>query len=258
MRPITLEIAVTTIDEAVSAVAAGADRLELGAALDIGGVTPSPGTFLAVRDALPQVSVCVLLRPRGGGFTYSDAELAALKRDAVWFLSHGAATLVFGFLTENGTIDRDRCRELVQLAGGRAVFHRAFDFIADQAAALEQLVDLGFIRVLTSGGAATAFEGRERLAELIRRANGRIEVLPGGGVRPDNALELVQFTSCDQVHAALRTPTTPVFSDNHPLAIQMGGNHITDPARVCRLRMVLDMLSNQPSTTRTVSSHFQR
>src|SRR5436309_1986993 len=108
-RRITLEVAVTTADEAARAGRAGADRLELCSALEVGGVTPSPGTFIEVVAAVSGVPVYVLLRPRTGGFVYSDREFAALKRDAAWFLANGAAGVVFGLLTDQGRIDHARC-----------------------------------------------------------------------------------------------------------------------------------------------------
>lgn len=240
MKRITLEVAVTTADEARLAVDAGADRLELCAALEVGGVTPSPGTFLEAGAAV-RVPVYVLLRPRPGGFVYSDAEFATLKRDAEWFLSHVADGIVFGILTTDGQIDRDRCSELVWLARGKAVFHRAFDFLHDRPAALEELIDLGFERVLTSGGATTAIEGVEEIARLAHRAGGRIVILPGGGIRPENVANLLRVTGCDQVHASLRRPATdPILAANPRLAGQMGGGQTTDAELARAMRAALD------------------
>lgn len=237
-RRITLEIAVTTADEARRAVAAGADRLELGSVLDVGGVTPSPGTFLESRASVA-VPVWVLLRPRPGGFMYSDAEFATLKRDAEWFLRHGADGIVFGFLTEAGRIDRDRSRQLVQLAEGRAVFHRAFDFLPDPIEAVDELVDLGFRRLLTSGGAVSGTEGAATIAQLVRLVGSRLEILAGGGIRPENVAELLHATGCDQVHASAREPAAdsaaiPV------LAAQMGTRATTSAELVARLRAAVD------------------
>lgn len=246
-RRVTLEVAVTTADEAVAAVAAGADRLELSAALDVGGVTPSPGAFLEVRAAVPDTPVWVLLRPRPGGFVSTDREFATITRDADWFLGNGAAGVVVGVLTPTGGIDHARCAELVRVTGGRAVFHRAFDFLFDQFAGLDDLIALGFARVLTSGGAATALAGRDRLAELVRHAAGRIDILQAAGIRPENAAELLRATGCDQVHASLRSSSTdPTRGANPAVAAQMGGTATTDPALVRRLRAVLDASRTAP------------
>jgi copper homeostasis protein len=242
-RRVTLEVAVSTPDEAAEAEAAGADRLELSGALDVGGVTPSLALFRATRDAV-RLPVWVLLRPRPGGFAYSEREFAVMTADAEPFLSEGAAGIVFGILTPDGRIDRARCRALVELAKGRAVFHRAFDFLPDPLAALDGLTDLGFARVLTSGGAATADAGAERLASLVRHAGSRIEVLPAGSIRPENVAALVRATRCVQVHAAVRKEVADALLAAHPhLAAAMGRAAATSGALVRGLREQLDRLA---------------
>jgi copper homeostasis protein len=240
-RRITLEVAVTTADEAVRACRAGADRLELCSALEVGGVTPSSGTFLQIVAAVPGVPAYVLLRPRTGGFVCSDREFATLTRDAEWFLANGAAGVVCGLLTAAGQIDQARCAELVKLANGKAVFHRAFDFLPDPLAALDELIALGFERVLTSGGAASAADGASRIAELVRRASGRIAVLPAGGIGPDNVTELLRATGCDQVHGSFRSATAdPTLAANPHVGGQMGGGLTTDEQLIRRTRERLD------------------
>ncbi|HEY2909809.1 MAG TPA: copper homeostasis protein CutC [Gemmataceae bacterium] len=196
-----LEMVATTSDDATRAKAAGASRLELCTALEVGGVTPSPGCFFSVREAV-SLPICVLIRPRPGNFVYSAGEFATLQRDAEWFLEQGATGIVTGALTAEGRIDRGRCADLAMLARGKIVFHRAFDEIADRLTALEELVDLGFERILTSGGAASAFEGCSEIARLVAAARGRIEILPGGGVRPHNAEQILRDTGCTQLHAS--------------------------------------------------------
>jgi len=244
-KRITLEVCVTTADEAVGAVAAGADRLELCSALEVGGVTPSPGTFLDVRAAVA-VPLFVLLRPRPGGFSYSPHEWATVRRDADWFLTHGADGIVGGALTGLGaehrprTLHRERCQELVRAAGGRAVLHRCFDVLADFRKGLAAALDMGFSRVLTSGGAASAIDGAGVIREVIRRSAGRIEVLPGGGIHFGNVAEVVAATGCDQVHGSFRTA---IPTARHPLTDAMGPETITDPTKVEAVRRVLDRLS---------------
>ncbi|HXD88766.1 MAG TPA: copper homeostasis protein CutC [Urbifossiella sp.] len=196
-----LEMVATTVDEALRAKSAGASRLELCTALEVGGVTPSPACFFTIREAVP-LPIYVLVRPRPGNFIYSTGEFATLQRDAEWFLEQGAAGIVSGALMAKGRIDRGRCAELAKLTSGKIVFHRAFDEIADRMTALEELVDLGFERILTSGGAATACEGRREIAKLMTAARGRIEILPGGGVRPHNAEQILRDTGCAQLHAS--------------------------------------------------------
>lgn len=237
MKATLLEVAVTTAGEAIRASAAGADRLELCSALEVGGVSTSPATFLALREAV-SIPVWVLVRPRPGGFHYTQSEFDTLKRDAEWFLNHGADGIVTGVLTAAGGIDSERNAELVRLANRAATFHRAFDLLPDRLAGLELLIGLGYRRVLTSGGAATALEGSEAIAALIHAARDRIEILPGGGISPDNVQELIRRTRCTQVHGSFRGPAaTPTRSG-------MGEARTTDERLVREARARLDELAN--------------
>ncbi len=243
-RRYTLEIAVSTPEEAVRAVACGADRLELSSGLELGGLTPSIGLFREVRE-LVSVPIWVLLRPRAGGFAYSIREFASMAGDAVQFLAEGADGIVFGVLNDAGEIRADRCRELVELAKSRAVFHRAFDFLPDPLDALDELIDLGFQRVLTSGGAPTAEAGADTLARLIQRAGKRIEVLPAGSIRPANVATLVRTTGCNQVHAAARVPASdPHLARNPLVAAGMGPPTELSADLVRGLREQLDRLAD--------------
>lgn len=214
--PIRIEVAVASVEDAQTAEAAGADRLELCSALELGGVTPSLGTFLAIKEAV-SLPLVTMLRPRAGGFVYSEADVRTMERDAEFFLSRGAAGIVFGFLTGERMIDVARAARLVRLAGGKeTVFHRAFDLTSDPIAALDSLIGLGVTRVLTSGQAADAPAGAELIGRLIERAAGRIEILPGGGITPENAAMLVARTGAKQVHGSFseagHDPALPVCS----------------------------------------------
>jgi copper homeostasis protein len=199
-----LEVAIASVEDAQAAESGGADRLELNAALSLGGLTPSLGTLLEVRQAT-KLPLLVMLRPRPGAFCYNAAEFRVLLRDFDVLLSNGADGIVFGILNEDATIDRFRCHEVVRHAGGHPViFHRAFDLTPAAAEALDVLIDLGVSRVMTSGQRPTALAGAPCIARLVRLASGRIEVLPASGITPDNVAELLQQTSCDQVHGSLR------------------------------------------------------
>ncbi len=201
---VLLEVAVASVADALAAQQGGADRLELNAALALGGLTPSLGTLLEVKAAV-SLPVLVLVRPRPGGFAYAEAEFEVMRRDVDLALEHGADGIAFGILTPDGGVDLDRCRRLVrQVAGHPAVFHRAFDVTPDAFAALEQLIELGFHRVMTSGQEENAYHGASRIAELIARAAGRIEVLPAGGINRFTIADVLARTGCDQVHASLR------------------------------------------------------
>ena len=211
MSRIVLEIACGTIQDAMIADRGGADRLELCSAMELGGLTPSLGTAFEVseRCAAPFVA---MIRPRAGGFHFSGTELACMERDASLLLEAGASGIVFGCLASDGSVDVKACRRLMRAAGRNetvfhpveTVFHRAFDEARDQLGALETLIDLGFTRVLTSGGAKSALEGVARIRQLVEKADGRIEILPGGGIRDHNVEAVVRQTGCDQIHLSRR------------------------------------------------------
>jgi copper homeostasis protein len=201
-RDILLEVAVASADDALIAAGNGAHRLELNAALELGGITPSLGVLKEVRKAVG-LPIMVMLRPRAGGFVYSGGEFRTMQQDCEVALSNGADGVAFGILQGDHEIDVDRSRQLIRQAGrGQTVFHRAFDLTADPLGSLDQLVDLGVTRVLTSGGRATAPEGAAMIAQLVERAGDRIEILSGGGVRAENVVELLRVTGCKQVHGS--------------------------------------------------------
>jgi copper homeostasis protein len=197
---VQVEVSVGSVADVEAAVAAGADRLELCSALELGGQTPSLGLVEQVM-AHSRVPVVVMLRPRAGGFCYDRPEFAAMHADAERCLNLGAAGVVFGILDRRGSIDVPRSREVIERAGdAQTVFHRAFDFVSNQLAALDQLIEAGCSRVLTSGGKPTVIEGAAIIRELIEHAQGRIEVLPAGQIRAENVVDLVRNTGCTQVH----------------------------------------------------------
>lgn len=214
MKRATIEICIASAEDAAIAAENGADRVEVNTALALGGLTPSLGLFGAVTAAAKErVRLVAMIRPRPGGFCYSTGDLSAMQADIDALLGYGADGVVFGALRDDGSIDRDTCRRLARQVeasrGGRRreiIFHRAFDFTPRPLEAMEQLIDLGFTRILTSGQRPTAIEGAELIAELVRQANGRIEILPGAGVRPHNVARLRELTGCDQFHASLREP----------------------------------------------------
>jgi len=198
--PMLVEACVDSVESALAAARGGAHRIELCANLVEGGTTPSAGT-LAVCRARLEIPIFVLIRPRGGDFLYSAAELAVMLEDVRRAKETGAHGIVTGVLRADGEIDQDRTGELIAAARPlRVTFHRAFDVCRDAGRALETLIALGVERVLTSGQAATAPEGAEAIAGLVRRAAGRIAVLPGGGVTEGNVAALVRATGVTEVH----------------------------------------------------------
>lgn len=199
---IRVEICCGSAADVAAAARGGADRAELSACLYFGGLTPSLGTV--EEAAAAGIPVMAMVRPREGGFCYDAGEGRIMVRDARHLLQHGAGGIVFGALTPAGEIDLDLCRRMVDAAEGReTVFHRAFDLLGGHwERSLTQLMELGVTRVLTSGFAAAAPEGAEMLARLRRFAGEEIEILPGSGIRADNALALCRRTGCDQIHSS--------------------------------------------------------
>ncbi|MEA3225454.1 MAG: copper homeostasis protein CutC [Planctomycetota bacterium] len=197
---ILIEVCCGSTDDAIEAERGGAGRVELNSSLFFGGLTPSLGSVIEAKKRL-SIPVIVMIRPRGGGFCYTEAEMATMLHDARLAIEHGADGLAFGILTQDGSIDKDRCRQIVELAGGKeAIFHRAFDVTPDPLKALDQLVGLGFTRILTSGQEKSAPEGAELIKELISCAGDRIEILPGGGIRQHNIRAILEQTGAKQVH----------------------------------------------------------
>ncbi|MGD9636068.1 MAG: copper homeostasis protein CutC [Pirellulales bacterium] len=198
-RPL-IEVCVSSVADAVAAERAGADRLELCSALEVGGLTPSAALVDEVLERVT-VPVVAMIRPRMGGFHYAADEFRTALLDAKWALGGGVRGIVFGFLTCDRRIDEPRCQEIVALAGDReTVFHRAFDFVCDPLAAADDLVRLGVTRLLTSGQESTALAGAALIREIADRTRGQLTVMPGGGVRSDNVLEIIERTRCHEVH----------------------------------------------------------
>lgn len=218
MPKILLEVCCGSTDDAAEAWRAGADRVELNASLFHGGLTPSLGSLIAARETVP-IPIMAMVRPRAGGFCYTPLEYRSALIDAQQLLAHGADGLVFGFLHEDGTVDEARTRELVSLAGGKpTVFHRALDVTPNWRKALETLIRLGVTRVLTSGQAPGVIYALDTLAEMIRFADGAIEILPGGGVNLRNADKVVEATGCTQLHLARhRKISDPSTSNNRDI-----------------------------------------
>jgi copper homeostasis protein len=199
-HPLFIEAAVESIGGALAAEAEGVDRLELCGLLHDGAVTPSIG-LIRQTLALVTVPVHVFVRPRTGNFVYDRHDVAVMRADIEAAKTAGAPGVVFGALTTDGGIDRALMAELITLARPMTVgFHRAFDQLADQAAGLETLIDLGVAVVLTSGGPARALDGADQLRRLVHQAAGRINILAGGGVTPDNVADLLDRSGVHQVH----------------------------------------------------------
>lgn len=219
---VTFEVCVDSIESAVAAEAGGAQRVELCSDLLEGGLTPSYGTLRVARSRV-RVGVMAMIRPRGGDFCYSDAEFEAMAADVEVAKALGADGVVIGLLSPDGTVDRPRTKALIERARPLAVtFHRAFDMTRDPFEALETLVELGVDRVLTSGQDASVPEGIDLIASLIRRAAGRLVVMPGGGVTARNVGRVIASTGATEVHFAALTSVDGPMRFRNP-RVFMGG-----------------------------------
>ena len=212
----------------------GAHRVELCGALSVGGITPSAGAIRATREAT-DLGLHVLIRPRAGDFHFDAADLDTMRRDIDMTGAWGADGVVFGVLLADGRVAMDACGALIEAARPMSVtFHRAFDVTPDALSALQQLTELGIDRVLTSGQAASAWEGRALLRRLVATAGERIIVMPGAGISETNASDLLRETGARELHFSARREVAA--SDTGTSAVAMGSDRTAD-----RVRGVTDM-----------------
>jgi copper homeostasis protein len=247
-----IEACIDSYPSGLAAQLGGADRVELCDNLADGGTTPSHG---ALALALEQLTIPVfpIIRPRGGSFCYSADEIAVMERDVVHAAELGAPGLVIGALTPTGEIDEDTVGLLQAVAEDCVLtFHRAFDVCRDPHQALETLIRLGVQRVLTSGQRATAQEGRQLIAELVRQAGDRIVIMAGGDIDEHNAAGLVRETGVREIHVRGTSPVREpmVFHDHavpfrRPLPVDEAMRSVTDPVRLLAIRRAL--IDGQPS-----------
>lgn len=217
----TLEIAVESVDGALIAQKNGADRLELCSALELGGLTPSFGLMCEIKKHI-SIPVFALIRPRSGDFLYSETEFETIVNDVLEAKKQGLDGVVIGFLNADGTIDVERTKTVCQHASPMKVtFHRAFDVCKNPYEALEQIVEAGCDRILTSGQKQTAIEGISLIQELVIQAQGRIAILAGSGVRANNVKEIIKKTGVMEVHTSAKTDKESNMSYRKP-GVNMG------------------------------------
>lgn len=262
---VTLEVCVDTAEGLAQAVAGGADRIELCSALAVGGLTPSAGLLALATDC--GVPVVAMIRPRAGDFVWSDAEVGMMKAEIAAVRAAGLAGVVLGASLPDGRLDVPVLRRLVAVARGvkgdrflyrnragafagsepeysnipgafELVLHRCIDLTPDMGAALEEAVDLGFHRILTSGGAMTAEAGAARIGALVQLAAGRITVMPGSGVTPANA-PLLKGLGITEIHASC-SATTPVTGRVVEMGFAPAARRQTDAEAVRALRAALE------------------
>ncbi len=213
------EICANSVDSCIAAQEGGADRVELCAGIPEGGTTPSYGMIRIARESI-DIGLNVIIRPRGGDFLYSDNELSQMRHDIKIAKELGADGLVFGCLTPEGNVDMAAMSMLMKEAGDTPVtFHRAFDHTSDPFRAMEDIISLGCVRILTSGCRPTAYEGARNIAELIRRASGRIIIMPGCGIREENIRETAEITGAHEFHFSAREPLRSGMKFRNPLVV---------------------------------------
>ncbi len=208
-RKVLFEVCCGCLEDAYNAEKGGADRIELNSALFLGGLTPGVGLLKEVKKHI-KIPVMCMLRPREGGFCYTEFDYKTILAEAEALIEAGADGIVFGFLTEDGKVDINRSKELISLIKSKnektqIIFHRAIDLVPDVLKALKELIDLGVDRVLTSGQKASAFEGKDTIRKMQEFAGNKIEILPGGGINKDNAKMLIEYTGVSAVHASARS-----------------------------------------------------
>lgn len=212
-----LEIACFNLESALIAQENGTDRVELCAEMNLGGITPS---FELIKEARKHLSIdlFVMIRARGGNFVYSEEEFELMKNQILEIKKLNIHGFVFGILNSDNTINKDRNKELVELAKPfPCTFHRAFDAVVNPFEALEELIECGFQTILTSGNASNVNEGINQLELLVQKANNRIHIMPGGSLRTSNIDEIKKKTKANFFHTSAITDATEIAN---PIEIQ--------------------------------------
>ena len=247
MSKSVVEICCYSVQSAIIAEESGADRIELCAGIYEGGTTPSFATIKMVKERV-SIPVHVIIRPRGADFCYSDIEFDCMKRDIIKCKELGVDGIVSGILLPNGTIDVERAKELVALSKPMSfTFHRAFDMVKEPVQAMNQLMQLGVDRILTSGGKQTAEEGMGLIRQLVELAKGKIILMPGSGINDSNIQWIKEFTEATEFHCSAKSLIRGKMSYKNP-AVNMGGvgnipefdYYEADPGKIRGIRSKLD------------------
>ena len=203
-----IEVCAYSVQSALNAQTGGADRVELCTNMYEGGTTPGYAEIKLARKLL-NIDLNVMIRPRGGDFCYSDIEFELMKIDIEQVKEAGADGIVIGLLTENAEIDSERTSELISLAQPMSVtLHRAFDKAIDPLKSMESLIEIGVDRILTSGQNHSAYEGKELIKQMVEKAEGRIIIMPGGGINKNNVNEILDYTGVSEIHLSGKKLTT--------------------------------------------------
>ncbi len=203
-----VEICCGSVEDCIAAYLGGANRVELNSALHMGGLTPSIAS-LRLAKQYTDIPIVTMVRPRSAGFCYSDKDIETMFLDAKLLLENGADGIAFGFLHENGSIDIENTKAMIECiksygSDKEAVFHRAFDCVSDPYEAIEQCIDLKIDRILTSGLENKAIEGKDLIKTLVEEYGDEIEILAGSGVNDTNVKEFIEYTGVKQIHSSCK------------------------------------------------------
>ena len=239
----SLEVIAFNIESCILAQAAGAHRIELCDNPGEGGTTPSYGFIKAARTSV-QIELYPIIRPRGGDFHYSDDEFEIMKTDVLLCKSLGCDGVVFGLLNVDGQVDIERTKLLTQMAYPmRVTFHRAFDRANNPQQALEDIIQCGCDRILTSGQQPTAMDGKLLIAELIQQADDRIELMPGSGLRADNIAGIAKATGATAFHSSARIKKLSSMQYTQPNMQEQLETVMIDEQEVKNMIHALNMLT---------------
>ncbi|MTW13864.1 copper homeostasis protein CutC [Pseudoduganella eburnea] len=239
-KAITLEVCVDNVDGLAAALCGGADRIELCSALEVGGLTPTAGLLRAASES--PVPVVAMIRPRGGDFCFNEAETLLMLDEIDAVAAAGLQGVVLGASVADGQLDLNTLERLVRRAaarGLRCVLHRAIDLCPDLAGATRQAIDLGFERILTSGGARSALDGLAGLERSFDAAAGRITIMPGAGINAGNAGLLRARLPLTDVHASCSGLLPPASTQILAFGFDSGGRRQTDSGKVAELKAAL-------------------
>ncbi|WP_129715630.1 copper homeostasis protein CutC [Pedobacter sp. SYP-B3415] len=243
-----IEVCANSLPSALAAQEGGAIRVEFCDNLAEGGTTPSAGQLQLAREMLG-IELWPIIRPRGGDFLYTGLEYSVMKADIEFCKSTGCDGIVTGILDQDGNIDLARMAELIALAAPLPVaFHRAFDMTNAPCQALEDLIRLGIVRILTSGAGKSAIAGKDTIADLVRQAAGRIEIMPGAGVNAQNIAELAT-TGAEQFHASCKVhiPSNMLFRNTDALMGSLTDEYSFEQTTPEKVRELVDALNSLPA-----------